>query len=505
MLELALGRIIWPVRWLGLLVVLGPLLGACSGLVAPPVPTSERPAEREPARTARAQRGDISGQVGLSGEIRPKGQQTLTAQVAGRLARLYADLGSTVQEGQPVAELDRAPFEVRVVQGEAAQAAAEARLAGLQAGAHPDETAQAEAVLRGARARLEALQNAPRGDSPEQLLANLQTARQRVAQLEAASSLTVAQADAAVNAARAKVDQLQRDPNASQNQAALTEAQRALRQAEDMAAQIRRGGFADDLNRARQELNNAQDQLILARNSISQADLDAAQAMVQAAEIGLKRAGTPPSDAELKAAQADAQRAQAELEVARVEAREATILAPFSGLVSEVFVVQGTLVGPGSPLLTVIPPNFEVVVPLPEAQVGQVAVGQPVKLGVDAYPGQEFTGAVKAIAPAVDARTRSVALRVEVADPGFKLKAGMFAQLGVASPPKQGALLVPKEALVGRPGESVVYQVIDGRARRQPVQTGATDGRNVEILAGLSEGAEVVTSAAGQTDGSVIR
>jgi multidrug resistance efflux pump len=390
MSELALGRIIWPVRWLALLVILGPLLGACSGFVAPPVPTSERAAEREPARTARAQRGDISGQVGLSGEIRPKGQQTLTAHVAGRVARVYVDLGSTVQEGQPVAELDRAGFELRVVQGEAALAAAEARLAGLQAGAHPDEAAQAEAVLRGARARLEALQKAPRGDSPEQLMANLQGARQHVAQLEAASSQTVVQADAAVSAARARVDQLQRDPNAAQNQAALSDAQRALRQAEDTAAQARRGGSADELSRARQDLNNAQDQLILSRNSVSQADLDQAQAMVQAAEIALKRAGAPPAEAEVKAAQAEAQRTQAELEVARVEAREATVLATFSGLVSEVFVVQGTLVGPGSPLLTVMPPSFEVVVPLPEAQVGQVAVGQPVKLGVDAYPARSL-------------------------------------------------------------------------------------------------------------------
>jgi RND family efflux transporter MFP subunit len=168
-------------------------------------------------------------------------------------------------------------------------------------------------------------------------------------------------------------------------------------------------------------------------------------------------------------------------------------------------VAPGALVAPGTPLLTIVPPDFEVIVPLPEAQIGQVAAGQPVKLGVDAYPGQEFTGAVRAIAPAVDPRTRSVALRVEVSDPGFKLKAGMFAQLAVASPPKRGALLVPKEAVLGRVGESLVYQVLDGRARRQPIQTGAADGRNVEVLAGLQEGAEIVASAAGQSEGAVVR
>lgn len=492
-----------PVRWLCLVVMLGPLAAGCS-VPAPPVPT-QRAVEREAVRTARAQRGDISGVLSLSGEIRPKGQQTLTARVAGRLDRLYADLGSAVQDGQPVAELERASFELRVAQHEAELAGAEARLAVMLAGVRPDEAAQAEAILRGARARLEALEQAPRGDSPEQLLANLQAARARVAELESAALLAVGQAEAALNAARARLDQVQREPNAARDQAGLAEARQGLRQAEEAAVLARRSGPSEELTRARQELVNAQDQLVLARAAISQAELESALAAVQAAEIGLRRAGAAPSEMELKAAQATVQRAQAELEVARLEARAATVLAPFNGLVSEVFVSPGALVGPGSPLLTVIPPNFEVLVPVPEAQLGEVAVGQPVKLGVDAYPNQEFIGAIKAIAPAVDQRTRSVAVRVEVADPGFKLKAGMFAQLAVASPPKRGTLLVPKEALIGRPPESSVYQVLDGRARRQPVQIGTTDGRNVEILAGLPDGAEVVLSAAAQSDGAAVR
>jgi multidrug efflux pump subunit AcrA (membrane-fusion protein) len=490
----------WPVRPSPLLLLLIPALIGCTSFAPPP--PGDRASDKETVRTARAQRGDISGSINLSGEIRPKGQQTLTSRVAGRLERFYADLGGSIQEGQPAAELDRTSFDLRVVQSEAALALADARLAGLLAGGRPDEAAQAEAVLRGARARLEALENAPRGDSPEQLLANLQAARQRVAVLEANTGQMAAVADAAVAAARTRLEQLQREP--SQNSTAVAEARQALRQAEEAAAQARRPASSEELARARQDLANAQDQLILARASVSQAELESARAAVQAAEIGLKIAGQPPSEVDLKAAHSNVQRAQAELEVARLEAREATVYAPFSGLVSEVFVAPGTLVGPGTPLMVLIPPTFEVVVPLPEAQIGQVAVGQPVKLGVDAFPGQEFTGAVKALAPAVDPRTRNVALRVEVSDPAFKLKAGMFAQLAVASPPKRGALLVPKEAVLGS-GDAAVFQVVEGRARRQPVQTGTTDGRNIEILAGLPEGAEVVITPPGQTEGAVVR
>lgn len=483
---------------------LSPLLVACSA-VAPPRPSADPPVERprEEIRTARVQRGDINGVLNLTGEVRPQARQTITARVTGRLERLTVDVGGAVQEGQPLAELDHAAFDLRVAQAEAALATAESRLATSLAGARPDDRAQAEAVLRSAQARLQALEAAPRGDAPDQLLATLNAARQRVQDLEAAQLNAQSQADAAASAARARLDSLLRDPPDRQNAATVEAARQALRQAEDAAARARIP--SDDLRRARADVETARDQLILSRSSVSQADLDAARAAVRAAEIGLQRAGAPPSEAEQRAIQAEAQRAQAELEVARIEDREATVAAPFSGVVSEVLIQPGALVAPGTPLMTLLPPSFEVVIPLPESQIGQVAVGQPVRIGVDAYPNEEFTGAVKAIAPAVDPRTRNVALRVEVVDPGFKLKSGMFAQLAIASPTRRATLLAPREAVVSRPGEQNVFQVIDGRARRQPVQTGASDGRSVEILAGLPEGAEVVISPAAQADGAVVR
>jgi multidrug efflux pump subunit AcrA (membrane-fusion protein) len=483
--------------------VLLPLLAACS-TTAPVVPTP-RAVEAEAARTARVQRGDISGVLTLSGEIHPFGQQTLTARVSGRLERLYAEVGSSVQEGQPIAELDRTNFDLRVVQGEAALAAAEARLATLLAEASPDDTAQAEAVLRAARARLEALEKAPRGDAPETLLERLQAARERVRQLEEAELLALTEAQTALSSARARVEQVERDNSSSRQRDALEDARKALQQAEQAAAAARRRAGTEEMVQARQELNTAQDQLILSRGSVSEADLEAARAAVQVAEAGQRRASNPPSEVEIKAAEAQTQRAQAELEVARLEARAATVLAPFSGVVGEVFAAPGSLVAPGTPLLTVVPPNFQVIVPLPETQVGNVAVGQPVRLGVDAFPGQEFTGAVKAIAPAVDPRTRRVAVRVEISDPAFKLKSGMFAQVAISSPPRRGSLLLPKEALLDHVGESVVYQVIEGRARRQVVQVGAVDSQNIEILAGLSEGAEVVISNSAQVEGAAVR
>jgi membrane fusion protein, multidrug efflux system len=126
-----------------------------------------------------------------------------------------------------------------------------------------------------------------------------------------------------------------------------------------------------------------------------------------------------------------------------------------------------------------------------------------VSLSVDAYPGEAFSGTVRSIAPNVDVRTRTVAAKVDVLDPQVKLKSGLFAQAAIPGPRRQGVLVVPRDALL--PGaETAVMQLVDGRARRQLVQLGATDGRNVEILQGLAEGAEVIAPPLGVAEGDLI-
>jgi hypothetical protein len=90
-----------------------------------------------------------------------------------------------------------------------------------------------------------------------------------------------------------------------------------------------------------------------------------------------------------------------------------------------------------------------------------------------------------------------------VQDPRGKLKNGLHGQVAVAGTRRTGALLVPREAVVGNTDASVMT-VVDGKARRQPVQVGVQDGRSVEIVQGLTEGAEVILSPTGILDGDVV-
>src|SRR5206468_1835940 len=106
-----------------------------------------------------------------------------------------------------------------------------------------------------------------------------------------------------------------------------------------------------------------------------------------------------------------------------------------------------------SPIVTLVPPALELVVNVEESQLGQVAEGQSVQLQVPAFPSQTFTGKVKSIAPTVDSKSRTAAVRVEPKDDSSKLRAGMFARLSIITAAKSNALIVPKEAIL-HPGPS---------------------------------------------------
>jgi hypothetical protein len=92
---------------------------------------------------------------------------------------------------------------------------------------------------------------------------------------------------------------------------------------------------------------------------------------------------------------------------------------------------------------------------------------------------------------------------VDVQDPRSKLKSGLQAQVAIAGARRTGALLVPREAVVGTTDTSVMT-VIDGRARKQSVQLGVQDGRSIEIVQGIGEGAEVILAPTGILDGDVV-
>ncbi|MEQ1612704.1 MAG: efflux RND transporter periplasmic adaptor subunit, partial [Hyphomicrobiaceae bacterium] len=131
---------------------------------------------------------------------------------------------------------------------------------------------------------------------------------------------------------------------------------------------------------------------------------------------------------------------------------------------------------------------------VPEAQAGSVRVGQSASATLTAFPGQTFGGRIIAILPTAQADSRTITVRIELANRGGRLRPGMFAQvaLGVAG---NSVLLVPSEAVI-RTGTRTIVMLATGNGRYQPaeVRTGREGGGKTEILEGLAVGEKVVAS-----------
>jgi membrane fusion protein, copper/silver efflux system len=130
---------------------------------------------------------------------------------------------------------------------------------------------------------------------------------------------------------------------------------------------------------------------------------------------------------------------------------------------------------------------------VPESQAARLRPGALVVATSPAAPGQRFSGRVQALLPEVDATTRTIKARLELANPSARLVPGMFVQLRFAEPARQAALLVPMDAVIHTGRRSVVMLAEpEGRFRPVEVKTGLEAQGKTEILAGLSAGQRVV-------------
>ena len=170
---------------------------------------------------------------------------------------------------------------------------------------------------------------------------------------------------------------------------------------------------------------------------------------------------------------------------------------PQDGVIDKLDIRQGFYVQPGSTIMSIaaLDPMW-VEAEVFERQAGEVAVGLPVTMTLDYLPGKEWNGVVEYVYPELDAKTRTLRVRMRFGNKEGLLKPDMFAQVVIHLDNSKKTLLVPKEAVI-RSGRSsrVVLVLGDGRFKAVNVEVGRFDEQSAEILSGLSEGEKVVTSA----------
>jgi membrane fusion protein, multidrug efflux system len=205
----------------------------------------------------------------------------------------------------------------------------------------------------------------------------------------------------------------------------------------------------------------------------------------------------------LDAATAATAAAAAQVRTAEARLAKSFIRSPMDGVVALRRVSVGDRVenmGGGEPMFRIVDTRtLELTLTVPASHASQVRVGQPVEFTTDADAGRSFPGRVDFINPAVDEGSRSVKVVAAVPNGGGRLKGGMFVRGRIVIAARQNVLQVPRESLldwsVGA-RTAAVFVVLNDRAQKRAVRTGAVTDRGVEITSGLSAGEQIVTRGA---------
>jgi membrane fusion protein (multidrug efflux system) len=219
---------------------------------------------------------------------------------------------------------------------------------------------------------------------------------------------------------------------------------------------------------------------VVAENDVvvAEKNVDAAQALVQSYEGSIKAA-------------------QAQVQAVRDLEQYLRIKAPFDGIITERNVHPGALVGPNAgttPLVRLQQiSRLRLVVAVPEALVGGIVKGAHVPFTVPAYPGEPFSAVVSLISHDLDAKTRSMAVELDVRNPDLRLGAGMYPEVQWPVKRPQPSLLVPPSSVVTTTERTFVIRVKpDGAAEWVNVGRGARVGDLVEVFGSLHAGDSIV-------------
>jgi len=173
------------------------------------------------------------------------------------------------------------------------------------------------------------------------------------------------------------------------------------------------------------------------------------------------------------------------------------VVAPQDGIITVLNIREGMYVQPNTTIMSLADlSSVWLQAEIFESQAEWVAAGQAAEARLDYMPGEVFTGQVDYVYPVLDPKTRTLRARLLFENPGERLKPNMYARVSIFGKLHPNALSIPREALIRAPGrDRVVVALGDGRFRVFEVMTGMESGEFVEILAGIEEGDEIVTSA----------
>lgn len=291
-------------------------------------------------------------------------------------------------------------------------------------------------------------------------------------------------------------------------QAGLKEAEASLTEIDNSVTAANAAVKTAEANKQIAEITFGRYKELYQRKSVSGQEYDDASSKLKVATSELERAKANVQTIRSKRSQINARIEQARADIAntKVYAGYASISSPVSGIVVKKLAETGAIASPGVPLLSIEDNSrYRLEAAVEESQSKHVRLGNRVNVRIDALGEGDFLGTVAEILPSSDASSRSFIVKIDLpADPS--LKSGLYGLARFPVAQKQ-AITVPETALQERGQLTGVYVVgLDGIARFRIVTIGKRAEGVAEILSGLSDGDEIVTSDLSRVkEGSKVR
>lgn len=188
---------------------------------------------------------------------------------------------------------------------------------------------------------------------------------------------------------------------------------------------------------------------------------------------------------------------EAAVQMAKKSLQDASLSAPFAGIVAERMVEPGQLVMPNTPLLRIVDlRELELAIQLPSAEISRVRKGQQITFKVDAYGDENFKATVVRLNPMAKVSNRKITVYATVANPDLRLRGGLFVRGSLQDATAKSGLAIPATAVQTQDGKSGVMVIRDKHLVWQPVVLGAQDDRSglVLVTEGLNEGEDVLAT-----------
>ncbi len=439
-------------------------------------------------------RGDLTVSVSGNGKVATPREARLTFGSAGKVSKIAVKEGDKVKAGDILAKLDTRSLELSLKQAQMSLTQAEGTLL------------QAQLAQRTAENNLENLRNS--GNSLKLALLNAQIARD-TADINLNASITAVNftlLEAELNRAKAWYDYVLRmqaevTANADAWSIALDRAKESLDTAKAAYDNAMAGYDSNQVNLKKKQLEAAELSVTLAQKNIN--DLGK--------NIALQELQVASSAQTTKQAQQALDLARQSLADAQKQLDEASIAAPFDGIIAAVLGKEGDVIPSPSmaptPILQMVNPNFlELVIEVDEIDIPSVKLAQEADVKMDALPGAVFKGRVTALYPVPEEKGGIVLYKVKISldvPESSGVKVGMSASADIVAVRHTGVLIVPSRAVLkNSEGQSFVKVQEGVKTQEKVVTIGLDDGMKVEITSGLKEGETVVVETKAKSSSS---